>query len=82
MKKSFLTFAAAGLMLSGCAVYVDGSAIDDYDDYRENSLTVQDDNGKEMTINCTDGREPFSKGGENGEPLELGCRNVAGAPDQ
>ena len=79
MKKTILTLAATGLMLSGCAVFVDSSAFEHYGD-DQSSLTVRADSDAEMTVSCSDGREPYSEGGENGEPLVMGCRDEADAP--
>jgi len=73
--KVFCTLAVAGFILSACSVYVDGAPMEHYGQ-GESSLTIRADSDAEMTVKCKDGREPYSKGGENGEPLVMGCRDI------
>ena len=79
MKKNIFTLTGAVLLLSGCAVFVDAGAFEHYGD-DQSSLTVRADSDAEMTVSCSEGREPYSQGGEGGEPLVMGCRAEADAP--
>lgn len=78
MKKLLLPLVTAGFLLSGCAVYVEGGP-HTYARHHETSLTERADTDAPMTVSCAGEREPYSKGGENGEPLVMGCRDPQGA---
>jgi hypothetical protein len=75
MKKTYAPIALAAFSLSACSVYVDGESVDLHKG-PQSSLMVNGGSEGQTTISCTDGREPYSQGGENGEPLVMGCRDV------
>jgi len=73
MTKSLLMAAIAMLSLSACSIYVDGEKIEAHRT-EHSSLTVRSDSDRKTTVSCMGGTEPYSEGGENGEPLVMGCR--------
>jgi len=74
MNLCILTLGAA--LLSGCSISVDTGGDWEHTDRGQSSLTVRANSDKEMSVNCADDREPYSMGGENGEPLVMGCRET------
>ena len=76
MKKTLAVFALSLTALSGCSIAIDAGDWDDRNRHGRSSLTIRTGDIGETEISCSKGQEPYSTGGENGEPLEMGCRDA------
>jgi len=80
MKNSIILVPFCAIALSGCSISIDAG---DWDDQHRNksSLSIRTDENREAEVVCANGHEPYSTGGENGEPLVMGCRAPKGTPE-
>ena len=81
MKKTLAVFALALTALSGCSIAIDGGDWDNHNSNGRSSLSVRTGDNSRAEVVCAQDQQPYSTGGENGEPLVMGCRTADDAPE-